>query len=338
MAFKGNTFNSIPDGTNLDATNQLGGGDACTLSPTLSGTAKGSTTGGIRGGRGIIITGAVNDGMILSYTLTASGGSCSMRSYFYVSAATYNSATAGTSFMQIRNASANMCHMNLTTGRVITIQNTLGTGVKNFNSNTAVPDGWYRGELRTVKGTTTTDGTIRSEIFRISVSDSVALDTYAATNVNTGTTDPVLARIGKTSTASAFTMLFDEFYAETGRTTAIGAVADDTVDVSAGSDQINIEPFTTVTLTGTYTGAAPTSWTITRNGGTGGTVTLSGSGNTRTFPAPASLDQETYTFDIEGTLGAATDTDSVTITVLPHPEWRWNGTVLKPFRFKLLEV
>lgn len=72
----------------------------------------------------------------------------------------------------------------------------------------------------------------------------------------------------------------------------------------AGADQADIEPFSTVTLTGTGTGT----WSQT----SGTTVTLTGT-NPVTFEAPATLDGETLTFDYGG--------DTCDVTVLPHNEW-----------------
>lgn len=73
---------------------------------------------------------------------------------------------------------------------------------------------------------------------------------------------------------------------------------------SAGDPQIDIEPYSTVTLTGTGTGT----WSQTA----GTSVTLGGSGNIRTFKAPGSLAGETLTFSFGG--------DTCDITTLPVTE------------------
>lgn len=91
-----------------------------------------------------------------------------------------------------------------------------------------------------------------------------------------------------------------------------------TPPASAGSDQSGVKPFDTVTLTGT--GGTGASWAQT---GGSPTVTLGGSGATRTFTAPATLEGTTLTFDYGG--------DTMTVTVLPHNEWTWDaGGVMRP--------
>jgi len=89
---------------------------------------------------------------------------------------------------------------------------------------------------------------------------------------------------------------------------------------NAGADQINIEPFSTVTLSGSGTGGTLTyTWTQTA----GSTVSLSGSGATRTFTAPATLDGDTLTFSLVVNNGTTnSDPSTVNVSVLPHTIWQ----------------
>lgn len=93
---------------------------------------------------------------------------------------------------------------------------------------------------------------------------------------------------------------------------------------NAGADQVNVDAFSTVTLNGS--GSSDPDGTIasyawTQTGGT--SVTLSGTGATRTFTAPATLAGDTLMFSLTVTdNGGATSTaDTMTVTVLPHTEW-----------------
>lgn len=106
----------------------------------------------------------------------------------------------------------------------------------------------------------------------------------------------------------------------------------------AGVDQANVEPWWTVTLTGTASDTdgtiASRSWTQ-----TGGTpaVTLSGTGVSRTFEAPATVAGTTLTFAFAATDDdGATITDTVTVTVLPAAERILIGGLWVPCRLRLV--
>lgn len=84
----------------------------------------------------------------------------------------------------------------------------------------------------------------------------------------------------------------------------------------AGSDQVDIEPYSTVTLTGSGTGT----WSQTD----GTTVTLDDDGATATFEAPGTIASETLTFDYGG--------DTCDVTVLPVTERQVLGGVEVPLK------
>lgn len=98
---------------------------------------------------------------------------------------------------------------------------------------------------------------------------------------------------------------------------------------AAGADQTGIEPYTTVTLTATDAESTP-AWTQTA--GTP-TVTLGGSGATRTFVAPATRAGTTLTFRATDAGGL---NDEMTVTVLPHNEWAVIGGVEVPLIIRVL--
>jgi hypothetical protein len=102
---------------------------------------------------------------------------------------------------------------------------------------------------------------------------------------------------------------------------------------NAGADQANVEPWTTVTLTGTDSDSDGTISTRTWTQLTGTSVTLSGSGASRTFEAPGLLAGATLTFRYSVTdNGGATTTDDVSVVVLPVNESIVSGGVLVPLR------
>lgn len=94
-------------------------------------------------------------------------------------------------------------------------------------------------------------------------------------------------------------------------------------NANAGADQTDIEPWTTVTLTGSGT---PSTWTQDLSGGhsTDPVVTLGGSGNVRTFTAPPLLAGVTLQF-LYGS-------DPMTVTVLPATDAIKVGSTLVPIR------
>ena len=106
---------------------------------------------------------------------------------------------------------------------------------------------------------------------------------------------------------------------------------------NAGADQINIEPFSTVTLTAVDTpGTNPitsSSWAWV----SGGTApTLSGSGLTRTYTAPIAVTPITQVFRRTVSDGTLTATDDVSVTTYPAGERIVVGGVEVPARFMVV--
>lgn len=109
--------------------------------------------------------------------------------------------------------------------------------------------------------------------------------------------------------------------------TTVGPVAGGgSPTVSAGSDQVDVEPYSTVTLTASSSEASVV-WTQL----TGTSVTLSGSGLVRTFTAPGTLAGETLTFRASATNGS-TVTDDVAVSVLQVNERVVRSGAQVPFR------
>ena len=169
-------------------------------------------------------------------------------------------------------------------------------------------------QLYFVDGTTTTDGYLAARVIRRDT-DAVLWDGASAAT-NTGTVGYWATAIGRPSAAAwVGTVHVDDVAFDTAATGLIDAWVDVNASpiVSAGADQIATAG-ATVTLTGADSDTDGTissrSWTQT--GGTP-TVTLSGSGNTRTFTMPIGAPTLTFTYSVTDNDGA-TSSDTVVVS------------------------
>jgi len=176
-------------------------------------------------------------------------------------------------------------------------------------------------------GSSTTNGRIRTKITRLS--DNVVLQDAEATNRDfiTSHTSFLYGAFGR-GTSATQDSYWDNVRVWDGAYALLDPLSDTTI-VNAGQDQANILPYQMVTLAGTSTGAAPTSWNWTQTAGP--TVTLSGSGANRTFVAPAMPDDVKLTFSLTATTGGVTSAaDTVDIFVQNHNNFKaiggsWTG-------------
>lgn len=132
---------------------------------------------------------------------------------------------------------------------------------------------------------------------------------------NTATATLDAHRIGVIAGSPTVTAYWDRIRVDDA--TSPGIVAPDPVVANAGADQTNIEPYSTVTLTGSATGGDST-YTYSWAQISGPSVTLSGTGASRTFTAPAGQSGSNLVFRLTADDGADSDTDDVTISVLSH--------------------
>lgn len=100
--------------------------------------------------------------------------------------------------------------------------------------------------------------------------------------------------------------------------------------VDAGND-VTTDPYELVTVTATAS-LTPDTWTWNQTSGM--PVTLTGTGATRTFVSPGTLNGGDIVLMVTAARGGSTPaTSSVRVSVLPHSGfWAYNGTVLAPRR------
>jgi hypothetical protein len=210
-----------------------------------------------------------------------------------------------------------------TTGK-LAIQDAAGTSL--FNSTNVLPTNtWVRIELFVSPGTTTSNGTIGGGY---ATGTGALTEQFTSTaTVNAGVGPIGRAQFGKNSgTWSTQTFYMDDMaLGNTGTFIGTGAFASNVAPTgNAGSAQTNVEPYTTVTLTGTDSDSdgtvASRAWTQTA--GTP-TVTLTGSTTqTPTFTAPGTISGTTLTFSYQVTdnLGATSTASTTTVAVLGATE------------------
>ena len=185
----------------------------------------------------------------------------------------------------------------------------------------------YRIEYAIAAGSTGSSGSATIALY--AHGGTTAIETKSTTGQNfDGAAGPISQfRVGQiVGTTWNGSTYFDSIRVENLSSGFIGPMsAGDTV--SAGPSQVDVEPWTTVTLTATSSSGAVT-WSHV----SGPSPTLAGSGLSRTFKAPASFTVQTSVF--RATNGTATD--DVSITYLPATEGIVTSTgpvVVTPVRY-----
>lgn len=169
------------------------------------------------------------------------------------------------------------------------------------------------------------DATENGTKVRNSIASSAQVTTFRAGNLVAGTYSRTMT--GAASTANAGSAIFALKVAD-----PINVVPTS----GAGTDQSNLEPWATVTLTGTDADSDGTVVTRVWRQISGTTVTLTGTGTTRTYTAPATLAGATLVFGYQVTddLGGVSVEDTVSHTILAVTERAVVGGVEVPVRFQ----
>lgn len=193
---------------------------------------------------------------------------------------------------------------------------------------------WYRIEMQATTGVT---GASNTGAFQYYAGDSTtAIDSFTTSTATTGTDNIIRSIFGKLDSSGTLDANFDDLAYDDTTTTPIGPyTATNQAPIAyAGSDQSNVEAWSTVTLDGSgSTDADGTiasyAWTQTA----GASVTLSSSTAVKpTFTAPGGLTNSTLTFSLTVTDngGATSAADTVNIAVLAATERAVIGGVEVP--------
>lgn len=119
-----------------------------------------------------------------------------------------------------------------------------------------------------------------------------------------------------------------EIKLQTATSTRHGELAEISLVASSGTSvridpisDVRIQPLTTGTITATLTGGGTAdSWTFTQTGGP--TVAFSGSGNSRTFTAPPTVEGTSVLIQVDATLGGVA-ADSILARFLVYPQQQY---------------
>lgn len=197
-------------------------------------------------------------------------------------------------------------------------------------------DTWYRVELLATQSSSR--GRLQLALY---LGDSTTpLETYdSGTTLNTGPDAFANVRFGRLTggTTANRTYYFDDLAVSEGATAYLGPASSDVAPhANAGPDQSDVEPWLTVTLSGTDSDTDGTvvarAWTQTA----GAAVTLSGASTaTATFPAPGTLAGTSLTFTYTVTdNGGESGSDTVNVGVLPVTERAVIGGVEVPMQVR----
>lgn len=281
-------------------------------------------------------TSATADTAILGFNFADSQATVAVQFYFRFDALP----AAANTICQIRNASSGVASIIIDATGKPRASYTGGQGA--LSTVALTPGTVYRFGLTVNLGATGTGDS--SVTYAFYVGDSTtAQHTTTSTGLSLGTGTIASCRIGKTSGSETTTIAanYDDFRATTGTATLLGPEsANSAPTANAGPDQTGLEPAATVTLDGSGSSDSDgtiASYTWVQTAGSP-TVTLAGTGATRTFTAPLTLAGTTLTFGLTVTdnLGASSTQDTMTVTVLPAAERIAIGGVWVPARISIL--
>lgn len=322
------TFEGVSDGANITTSNT-------TLDTVSSSGGKiALPAAAVRGARGGRFSGSSVSGWC-GKNITASG-TASVEAYFKQRSADVPTGSSMT-WMQIRDSSGGrLSAVWMTTGQLYVL-NAAGANLTSnqgkLNSDAALSDGNYRLQITAVKGTTTSNGRVLIRLDNLTTGTSINNVDTGATQ-NTGTADYTELRWGKTGAGGTGTIDLDELAYLLGSTAAIDlSAANQSPTCQAGPDQ-TVEPWTTVLLD--FSGSTDPegnalTYAVTQTGGT--TVTLAGSGATRTFTAPGTVSGDVLTFDVVANDGTSDSVpDTLNVTVLAATEFACISGALVPLQ------
>jgi hypothetical protein len=339
MVLKRNTAEGQPNSTTLTAANSGGGsGDAfAQVALTGSPAITYSTDQAMHGTRSYEVTVADGSSMtlVMSGAVTSSGA---MQAYIYFTAYPATPLT----FIQAHKSTGNFAgsFVLLANGRIVVTDTTNTTLI---TAPTAIPlNTWIRFDLVIIPGATATTGRIMGAYY-VGDSTTATWSYDSGTTINAGIDQLDNFRFGKlAATGTMPTFYIDDVAIDPGKTSyiPIGATTNQTPSSHAGASVANIEPYSTQTLTGTDNDTDGTIVTRTWRQVSGSpAVSLSGSGATRTYTTPGTLNGTSLVFGYTVTDNDGDTSPEATVThaILPVTERVVAGGVEVPARSRALK-
>ena len=329
-----NTGDGVTNGAAINGSNQGNSGDIITSviatgSPTITGDTSGADV--IFGAGAYKLTLASGDSAYLQWTYS-SATAVGARAYFRLMQAP---TASGDSLLTIRSASARIAQVQPSASGALHVIDAGGNDLLGSGSIVAssAPSSYpcvFAVDITVQPGTSTTNGSITVAYYN--QDGSYALGTtgpMTANTVNMGTAPIASVRFGRYGTATnTQTRIIDDLVAQDSYgligTYTPPAAPNVAPTANAGPNQTSVEPYYTVTLTGSASSDSDgtiASYSWTQTGGT--TVTLSDPTVVQpTFTAPGTISGDTLTFSLTVTdnQGATSTPSTVSITILNATE------------------
>lgn len=339
MTLRQNNFEGGTNGTALTTANSGSTSgtafDIVVLGATA--TAKFSTAKAAHGTKSLLVTPAgTGNYAAVVWTLAGTPTTMVARQYFYLNALPTD--PAGTMFSVSGSTATDISAFYIFSDGTPYLDS-FGGSLYFGSAGTIAAGQWYRMEVMFNLGTSSTTG--QAKFLLYSLDSTTPLVNYSATNVNlNGGTGDYLTNVQfghPYSSSDTSSFYIDDIAINDGSVTLLGPVTATPPTVSAPQAQ-TVEPWSTVTLTGTYTAGSGaitgTTWTQT----SGTAVTLTGANTTTaTFTAPAAIADANigFTFAVTDS-NAQTVTGTTTVKVLAATERAVVGGKEVPMQISLV--
>lgn len=205
-------------------------------------------------------------------------------------------------------------HANVGTDNKIKLFDHPGNLLHTFATDLDTLTSW-RFAMGVKPGTTSTNGSVHAYLYAAHDATS-AVEQFVFDNRNAGLTNISELRLGW-AVNTIWKLQLRHMRMEDSSIAPLGPLSATTPVIDLGADRTGIEALEVVNLTAAHVGGnAPSSYTWRHVSGPA--VTLTGTGNTRSFVAPATFNGGTVVIGCTPNGGVE---DLVSITVLPTPSW-----------------
>lgn len=328
MAQTQNTFEGGTNGATITTSNSGGAsGTAWDFIEILAGATATYTTTASNGSRAASFTGNGAHAYLQWYITSTT--KMSLRAYVRLPA------LPSAEFQAItpRSTTDYIGSVNFTTAGKIKLTSAAPGTPTLFTATTALSvNTWYRVEVSWEVGTTTANGKVQFKYF---LGDgTTAIESFTSTTANLGTSPIVDLRLGKINNTGNTPIMIDSVTYDPATVALLGPHTGITIapTANAGTGGTDVEPGVTCTLNGsgsTDSDGTIASYVWTQTSGT--SVTIAGSGHTRTFKAPYTIAGTTLVFRLTVTDNdGLTATASVSFSVLRCTERALIGGVMRP--------